>query len=67
MKPADLLAVMGASFSACEVARTVAWLGVQFHPETRTRAEVVAALQAYEDAVRHAREEFERAAPKAKP
>jgi hypothetical protein len=67
MKPADLLAVMGARFSACEVARTVAWLAVQFYPESHTRDEVLQKLQGFEDAVRHAREEFERAAPKKAP
>ena len=64
MKPADLQTIMGARFSACEVARTVAWLAIQFYPEQNTRDEVLQKLQGFEDSVRHAREEFERAVPK---
>lgn len=59
--PAPLLAVMGARFSTCEVARTQAWLAVQFYPASKTRAEVLAALRAFEEAVAEVREEFERA------
>jgi hypothetical protein len=51
---------MGARFGACEVARTLAWLSVQFYPAQRTKAEVLATLRAFEAAVTAAREEFER-------
>jgi len=57
-----LLARMGARFGACEVARTLAWLSVQFYPEKRTRAEVLTALRAFEAAVAEVRQEFEREA-----
>ena len=67
MKPSDLHAVIGARFSACEVARTLAWMNVQSYPEHRTREETVTALQSFEDETRHTREEFERAVPKRKP
>lgn len=57
-----LLARMGARFGACEVARTLAWLSVQYYPEKRTRGEVLTALRAFEAAVAEVRQEFERAA-----
>jgi len=57
--PEPLLARMGARFSACEVARTLAWLALQFYPANRTRAEVLTALRAFEAAVTAARQEFE--------
>jgi len=55
-----LLARMGARFGACEVARTLAWLSVQFYPATKTRGEVLTALRAFEAAVAEVRQEFER-------
>jgi len=61
-RPDSLLARMGARFGACEVARTLAWLSVQFYPEKRTRAEVLAAIRSFEVAVAEMREEFERGA-----
>jgi len=54
-----LLARMGARFGACEVARTLAWLSVQFYPATKTRGEVLTALRAFEAAVAEMRQEFE--------
>jgi len=61
-KPDSLLARMGARFGACEVARTLAWLSVQFYPATKTRGEVLTALRAFEAAVAEVRQEFEREA-----
>jgi len=58
--PDAFLARMGARFGACEVARTLAWLALQYYPAAKTRAEVLTALRAFEAAVREARETFER-------
>ena len=57
--PDSLLARMGARFGACEVARTLAWLAIQFYPAKRTKEEVLAALRAFEAAVTAARQAFE--------
>jgi len=54
-----LLARMGARFGACEVARTLAWLAIQFYPAKRTKAEVLAKLREFEAAVTAARQAFE--------
>ena len=58
-KPDSLLARMGARFGACEVARTLAWLAIQFYPAKRTKAEVLAKLREFEAAVTAARQAFE--------
>jgi hypothetical protein len=58
--PDALLARMGARFGACEVARTLAWVSVQFYPAAKTRAEVLEKLRAFEAAVAEVRQEFER-------
>jgi hypothetical protein len=55
-----LLARMGARFGACEVARTLAWLALQYYPATKTRGEVLEKLRAFEAAVEEVRQEFER-------
>jgi hypothetical protein len=61
--PGDtFLARMGARFGACEVARTLAWLSIQFYPAQRTRAEVLEKLREFEVAVAEVRQEFEREA-----
>lgn len=58
--PEPFLARMGARFGACEVARTLAWLSVQYYPATKTKAEVLDKLRAFEAAVAEVRQEFER-------
>jgi hypothetical protein len=54
------LARMGVRFGACEVARTLAWLALQYYPAMKTRAEVLEKLRAFEAAVAEVRQEFER-------
>jgi hypothetical protein len=57
--PDSLLARLGARFGACEVARTLAWLAIQFYPAKRTKAEVLTKLRTFEAAVTAARQAFE--------
>jgi hypothetical protein len=54
-----LLARLGTRFGAAEVARTLAWLAVQFYPAKRTKAEVLTKLRTFEAAVTAARQAFE--------
>jgi hypothetical protein len=61
-RPDSLLARLGTRFGACEVARTLAWLSIQFYPAQRTRAEVLEKLREFEVAVAEVRQEFEREA-----